>query len=211
MISKSLFSNGVVVNHLRPLYDPIYTGTTTTTIGGGGGGGFIRGANDLTLITEENLISFRNVGALYSSKMANKQYEQIPRDYDLYVDLYVSIDKVKQKIKNNKLLALIDIVEDALMGAINSYALYGYNISLNLDKVGLKKTIDDILTGKNEKVVEMAQATGQLNITKSFKLAPVFNYYIIIYGMPAYGVGFDPIKINFLVDILKSKGINPYK
>jgi hypothetical protein len=67
------------------------------------------------------------------------------------------------------------------------------------------------LTGKNEKVVEMAQASGQLNITKSFKLAPVFNYYIIIYGMPAYGVGFDPVKINFLVDILKSKGINPYK
>lgn len=212
MISKSLFSNGVIVNHLRPLYDPIYTGTTTTIGGGGGGGGgFIRGANDLTLITEENLISFRNIESLYSSKMANKQYEQIPRDYDLYVDLYVSVDKVKRKIKNNKLLALINIVEDALMGAINSYALYGYNISLNLDKVGLKKTIDDILTGKNEKVVEMAQATGQLNITKSFKLAPVFNYYIIIYGMPAYGVGFDPIKINFLVDILKSKGINPYK
>lgn len=210
MISKSLFSNGTIVNYLRPVYDPIYNGRVTSAAGGGGGG-FISGANDLTLITEENLISFRNVGALYSSKMAEKKYEQIPKDYNIYVDLYVSIDKVKQKLKNNKLLTLIRIVEDALMGAINSYALYGYNISLNLDKVGLKKTIDDILTGKNEKVVEMAQASGQLNITKSFKLAPVFNYYIIIYGMPAYGVGFDPVKINFLVDILKSKGINPYK
>jgi hypothetical protein len=29
--------------------------------------------------------------------------------------------------------------------------------------------------------------------------------------MPDYGVGFDHVKINFLVDILKSKGINPYK
>lgn len=209
MISKSLFSNGVIVNYLRPVYDPIYTGAVTTA--GGGGGGFISGANDLTLITEDNLVSFRNIGALYSSKMAEKKYEQIPKDYNLYVELFVSVEKVKQKLKNNKLLALVQIVEDALMGAINSYALYGYNISLNLDKVGLKKTIDDILTGKNEKVVEMAQASGQLNITKSFKLAPVFNYYIIIYGMPAYGVGFDPVKINFLVDILKSKGINPYK
>jgi hypothetical protein len=98
-----------------------------------------------------------------------------------------------------------------LVGAINSYALYGSNVSLTLDKVGLNKTINDILTGKNEKFIEMAQATGQLTITKSFKLAPVFNYYIIIYGMPAFGVGFDPIKINFLVDVLKSKGINPYK
>lgn len=204
MISKSLFSNGTIVNYLRPIYDPIYTSRVTSTITS-------VGANDLTLITEDNLISFRNIEGLYSSKMAEKKYEQIPKDYNLYVELYVSIDKVKQKIKNNKLLTLIRIVEDALMGAINSYALYGYNISLNLDKVGLKKTIDDILSGKNEKVVEMAQASGQLNITKSFKLAPVFNYYIIIYGMPAYGVGFDPVKINFLVDILKSKGINPYK
>ena len=211
MISKSLFSNGAIVNYLRPVYDPIFTGAVSTRGGGGGGGGFIGGANDLTLITEDNLVSFRNIGALYSSKMANKQYEQIPKDYNLYVELYVMIDQVKRKIKNNKLITLVQIVEDALVGAINSYALYGYNISLNLDKVALKKTIDDILAGKNEKVVEMAQASGQLNITKSFKLAPVFNYYIIIYGMPAYGVGFDPIKINFLVDILMSKGINPYK
>jgi hypothetical protein len=210
MISKSLFSNGAIVNYLRPVYDPIYTGAVSTRASGGGGG-FISGANDLTLITDMNLVSFKQIEQLYSSKMANKQYEQIPKDYNLYVELYVMIDQVKRKIKNNKLLTLVQIVEDALVGAINSYALYGYNISLNLDKVALKKTIDDILAGKNEKVVEMAQASGQLNITKSFKLAPVFNYYIIIYGMPAYGVGFDPIKINFLVDILKSKGINPYK
>lgn len=204
MISKSLFSNGTIVNYLRPIYDPIYTSRVTSTVTS-------VGANDLNLITEDNLVSFRNIGALYSSKMAEKKYEQIPKDYNLYVELYVMVEKVKQKIKNQKLLTLIQVVEDALVGSINSYALYGYNISLNLDKVGLKKTIDDILSGKNEKVVEMAQASGQLNITKSFKLAPVFNYYIIIYGMPAYGVGFDPVKINFLVDILKSKGINPYK
>jgi len=209
MISKSLFSNGAIVNYLRPVYDPIYTSRVTS--GGPGGGGFISGANDLTLITDMNLVSFKQIEQLYASKMANKQYEQIPHDYNLYVELYVMVEQVKRKIKNDKLLTLVQIVEEALVGAINSYALYGYNISLNLDKVGLKKTIDDILTGKNEKVVEMAQASGQLNITKSFKLAPVFNYYIIIYGMPAYGVGFDPVKINFLVDILKSKGINPYK
>jgi len=209
MISKSLFSNGAVVNYLRPVYDPIYTGSVSSH--GGAAGGFNSGATDLALITDNNLISFRNIGALYSSKMANKQYEQIPKDYNLYVELYVMVEQVKRKLKNNKLLTLVQVVEDALVGSINSYALYGSNISLNLDKIGLKKTIDDILAGKNEKVVEMAHASGQLNITKSFKLAPVFNYYIIIYGMPAYGVGFDPVKINFLVDILKSKGINPYK
>jgi len=98
-----------------------------------------------------------------------------------------------------------------LQGAINAYALYGTNIALTIDKVGLKKTIEDILSGKNEKFIEMAQATGQLVITKTFKLAPLFNYYIIVYGMPAFGVGFDPIKIKFLTDVLVKNGINPYK
>ena len=67
------------------------------------------------------------------------------------------------------------------------------------------------LSNKNEKIVEMANASGQLNINKSFKLAAVFNSYILIYGLPEYGIGFDPIKIAFLVDLLKKKGIDPYK
>jgi hypothetical protein len=28
--------------------------------------------------------------------------------------------------------------------------------------------------------------------------------------MPASGVGFDPVKLSFLVDILTEKGIDPY-
>jgi hypothetical protein len=71
--------------------------------------------------------------------------------------------------------------------------------------------VNDILSNKNEKFVEVATATGQLTIVKTFKLAAVFNYYIIIYGMPAYGVGFDPTKINFLVTILEGLGVDPFK
>ena len=196
-VSKSMFNNMII--------------TKKRNLIGYGGDSIITNNNELSLITDDNLIDLNKIYTLYSSNMARKQYENIPNDFNLYVDLYVMVEKLKSKITNNVITTLVRIVENALVGAINSYALYGYNVSLNLDKVGLKKTIDDILSGKNEKVVEMAQASGQLSITKSFKLAPVFNYYIIIYGMPAYGVGFDPVKINFLVDILKSKGINPYK
>jgi hypothetical protein len=65
MISKSLFSNGAIVNYLRPVYDPIFTGAVSTRGGGGGGGGgFISGANDLTLITEDNLVSFKQIEQL---------------------------------------------------------------------------------------------------------------------------------------------------
>jgi hypothetical protein len=196
-VSKSMFNN-MLVTKKRNLLGYNEDNIITTN-------------NELSLITPDNLKSLQQIYTLYSSNMANKHYENIPNDYNLYVELYVMLGKLKAKFTNNVITTLVAFVEHALVGAINSYALYGYNVSLNLDKVGLKKTIDDILTGKNEKVVELVQASGQLNITKSFKLAPVFNYYIIIYGMPAYGVGFDPVKINFLVDILKSKGINPYK
>ena len=203
MVSKSMFSNAVQFNKMRPLYNPVFS---SQAIAAGG-----EGSGDLSFITADDLVSFKEIEQKYGYRIEHKLYEQIPNDYDKYIKLYVMVNKVKAKIKNDKLLTLVQIAQEALVGAINSYALYGSNVSLTLDKVGLNKTINDILTGKNEKFIEMAQATGQLSITKSFKLAPVFNYYIIIYGMPAFGVGFDPIKINFLVDVLKGKGINPYK
>jgi len=203
MVSKSFFYNSVQVNKMRPLYNPVFS---SQAIAAGS-----QGSGDLSFITADDLVSFKEIEQKYGYRIEHKLYEQIPNDYDKYIKLYVMVNKVKAKIKNDKLLTLVQIAQEALVGAINSYALYGSNVSLTLDKVGLNKTINDILTGKNEKFIEMAQATGQLSITKSFKLAPVFNYYIIIYGMPAFGVGFDPIKINFLVDVLKSKGINPYK
>jgi len=202
MVSRSMFSNKVTSNYLRPVYNPVGFSTTDGTGG--------TGSSDLALITDD-LPSFKIIEMYYGSKMENKLYEQIPNDYNQYVELYVMVNKVKAKIKNEKLLILVQIAQEALVGAINSYALYGSNIALTIDKVGLQKTIDDILSGKNEKFIEMAQATGQLTITKKFRLAPVFNYYIIIYGMPVFGVGFDPIKINFLVGVLQNMGINPYK
>ena len=203
MVSKSFFYNSVQVNKMRPLYNPVFS---SQAIAAGS-----EGSGDLSFITADDLVSFKEIEQKYGYRIEHKLYEQIPNDYDKYIKLYVMVNKVKAKIKNDKLLTLVQIAQEALVGAINSYALYGSNVSLTLDKVGLNKTINDILTGKNEKFIEMAQASGQLTITKSFKLAPVFNYYIIIYGMPAFGVGFDPVKINFLVDVLKSRGVNPYK
>ena len=204
MISKSMFSNATLSNYQRPIYNPVYN---STTMGGGGGGG----SCELSLITGDFLYDLQIIERYYASRMAAKVYEQIPNDYDKYIKLYVMVNQILGKVKDPKMIVLIKIAQEALVGAINSYAIYGSNVALTLDKIGLNKTIDDILSNKNVKLIEMANATGQLTITKSFKLAPVFNYYITIYGMPAYGVGFDPIKINFLVNVLQQNGINPYK
>ena len=169
------------------------------------------GHNDLDLITTSFMSTFNVIEYLYTANMANKNYEMIPNNYNQYVQLYMVLQKIQYKTKNKNLLLLLKIIQDALVGSINTYTLYGETIMLKLDKTNLEKKVDEILSNKNVKFVEMSNTSGQMTITKSIKLAAVFNYYITIYGMPAYGVGFDPTKIAYLVDILKTRGINPYK
>ena len=38
----------------------------------------------------------------------------------------------------------------------------------------------------------------------------IYSYYIYLYGMPAYGVGFDATKLSLLATILTKYGVNPY-
>lgn len=142
--------------------------------------------------------------------MANKNYRAIPNDYNQYIQLYMVIQKIQSVTNNSSLNLLLKIIKNALVGSINSFTLYGESVALELDKIYLENKINDILSNKNMKFVEISNTTGQMAITKSFKLATVFNMYIIIYGMPQFGVGFDPVKISILVDILKRKNIDPY-
>jgi len=194
-MSKNMFTNAIITTN-RVLTNPI-------TIS--------YGHNDLDLITTSFMSTFNVIEYLYTANMANKNYEMIPNNYNQYVQLYMVLQKIQYKTKNKNLLLLLKIIQDALVGSINTYTLYGETIMLKLDKTNLEKKVDEILSNKNVKFVEMSNTSGQMTITKSIKLAAVFNYYITIYGMPAYGVGFDPTKIAYLVDILKTRGINPYK
>jgi hypothetical protein len=200
---KSMFSNLAVATVNRPIYNPVSLGQGTA---GGGGAG----ADDLALITSSYYNTLRIIEGFYGQNMANKEYYNIPNNYDQYVQYYVLLETIQSKIKNSTLALLIKYAQDTLIGAINSYTLYGNNIVLQLDKTNLQQQVQTILSNKNQQVVEVANTTGQLTITRSFTLAPVFNYYILFFGMPAFGVGFDPSKIAFLVDILNQNGINPY-
>jgi len=191
-----MFTNSLVSNTTRFLYDPISTACSRT--------------NDLELVTR-NIPNLKIIEYLYTSNMAKKTYDRIPNNYTKYIQLYMVLIKIQNQIKNPSLLLLIKMIQEALTGAINSYALYGEKILLSIDKYNLEKKVEDILSNKNVKFVNMSNTSGQMKIVKTIKLAAVFSYYINIYGMPPYGVGFDPVKINYLVDILRSRGINPYK
>jgi hypothetical protein len=107
------------------------------------------------------------------------------------------------------MLILLRLVRDLLMGAFRVYDLNQTKDSYLIDKINLQQQILEILSNKNNAYVDLVGGTGQLSVTKSFKLAPVYNYYISIFGMPQNRAGFDPVKLKYLDDILTKKGITP--
>jgi hypothetical protein len=198
---KSMFSNASLTTTSRLLYNPV-------SLGGGVGTSV---SSDLSIITSSYLSTLNKIHQFYGLNMANKTYYNIPNDFNQYIQLYVILQQIQKKVQNSALTVLLKLAEDTLVGAINSYTLYGDNLVLQLSVSNLQQQLQTVLSNKNQAFVEVATSTGQLSINKTFKLAPVFNLYILIYGMPEFGVGFDTTKISYLVTILQQHGIDPYK
>jgi hypothetical protein len=102
------------------------------------------------------------------------------------------------------------MVQYALEGAVAAYAINNENISYQIKNSVLNKQIESILSDKNA-VVHLDNATGGYQAAKSFTLVPLYSYYITVYGLPAYGVGFDPNKLALINNILLANNINPYR
>jgi len=145
----------------------------------------------------------------YVEKMAQRKHLEIPDSLPDYLFLNDSMLNAIGKERNTNLKLLFQTVRDGLEGAINSKICHIRGIELELQVLGLNKTIEDILSGKNE-VTAIGDVCGGLSVNKTVKLKPLYSNYIYLYGMPAFGVGFDPVKLSLLVTILQKNGINPY-
>jgi hypothetical protein len=201
--SKSLFSNSSLSSNSRSLINPIslFIGNIQIT----------STSDVLDFLSASYLSILRIIETHYGRNMANKTYEYIPSNYNQYIHLVSQLKIIQSKSTNETISLFLKLAEETLIGAVNSYTLYGDNLLLQIDKATLEKRIDDILRDKNVGLIENTFSYSTMSITKTFKLATVFNYYIMIYGLPAPGVGFDPVRITFLVNILNEKGIDPYK
>jgi len=155
------------------------------------------------------LQTLNTIEASYTRNMQNKDYAKIPTDLDAYLQLLNNMTDLQKKASNVNLSFLFKIVQEALTSAINGYSLYYQNTELNVQNISLQTNINDILSNKNEKAA-ISTTSGQLTITKTFTMAPVFSYYIMLYGVPAFGVGFDPNKLTTLLNIFAANGLNPY-
>jgi hypothetical protein len=170
----------------------------------------IGSANGL-VFSLETYNALKAVQQLYTFNLANRTYDKIPTDYDKYLRLYHTVIMTKKRVGGNKNLQLLfQITEEGLTGAFNAYGLNYTVVELTLQNTLLQKTIDDILSGKNVKSA-LTNTTGQFTIQKSFTLAPLFSYYILLYGMPEAGVGFDQDKLSLLLSILEKHCIDPYR
>jgi len=145
----------------------------------------------------------------YTTFLANRQYQSISTDLNKSLLLYDEVYQQKAKATNSNLLILLQITMDGIQGTMNAYTLYTQNISLTLSNMILEKKIEDILSGKNE-TNAISDTCGQFTATKTFVLAPLFSYYIMMYGLPAFGVGFDPEKLAVILKVLTANGIDPY-
>ena len=201
--SKSLFTNNTVFSNTRSLINPISFAIAVQTIGTGT-------SQELEFLTQYYMDIIRLIQTDYSSKIANQTYEAIPTDYSQYTNLVKEVQDMRSKTTNASVLLLLQIAEDTLRGAFNSLSLYGDNMLLQLDKADLQKQVADILSDKNVTSIQSSMSTNNMTLTQSFQLAPVFNYYIRIYGAPLQGQGFDPVKVAFLIYTLQENGVDPY-
>ena len=146
----------------------------------------------------------------YVEKMSSRKYLNIPSSVQAFLALNDTMLSAISKQKNTNLKLLFQIARDGMDGALHSRTLFSDNADLDVQVLMLNKKNDDILSGKNE-VKAISSASGQFTITKTFKLAPIYSYYIYLYGMPAYCVGFDATKLYLLATIMSKYGVNPYK
>ena len=201
--SKSLFTNNTVFSNERSLFNPISFVIAVQTIGTGT-------SQELDSLTKYYMDIIKIIQTDYSSKIANKTYESIPTDFTQYTNLVKEVQEMRSQTTNASVLLLLQIAEDTLRGAFNSLSLYGDNLLLQLDKADLQKQVTDILSDKNVATIQSSMSTNSMTLTQSFQLAPVFNYYIRIYGAPLQGEGFDPVKVAFLIYTLQENGVDPY-
>jgi len=145
----------------------------------------------------------------YVGKMALRKYLKIPDSIPAFLGLNETMLNAISKQRNSNLRLLFKIARDGMDGALHCRAHTIENTELNIQVMLLNKKNDEILSGKNE-VKAIGNTSGQFAITKTFKLAPIYSYYIYLYGMPAYGVGFDATKLSLLATIMTKYGVNPY-
>jgi len=212
--SKSLFSNVMLGFEGRSMVNPVggfYGNMTNPSLFGGvGGGSGGSGGQSNYIITDAELQCLLTIQQMYTAHLANRTYENIPVDYTKYLQLREVANNARIKyIDNNALAVLFQITVDGITGAINAYGLNTLNIETQVQNTYLQGVIQEIINGVNVNKA-FDRNVGTFAMSQNLTLAPLFRYYIGLYGVPTPGVGFDPVKLALVLTALENSGIDPY-
>lgn len=199
--SKSMLTSTMMGFETKSMINPVYS-MNSSVMGGGGGGGIS--------ITNAELQSLYTIQTLYTLNLANRTYTNIPVDFTQYLKLRNIANNAIQKYKSNPALSILfQITVDGITGAINAYGLNTLNTETQVQNIYLQGVLQEIINGVNV-TKAFDETSGTLAMKQTFQLAPLFRYYISMYGVPAPGIGFDPVKLALVLTALESSGIDPY-
>ena len=139
----------------------------------------------------------KRVHDLYTVVLASRTYDKLPTDYDQYITFLNDLKTIDVH-GNLTLRLLVEIAKETLIGSMNVTAMYQSVVYNDLQVLLLNKRIDDIMKNKNVSSTISEGVTADFTMVKVFKLSPIYSYYIQLYGMPSFGVGFDPDKLTCL-------------
>jgi len=140
----------------------------------------------------------------YTNHLASKSYSLIQNDLLEYSDLYTNISKIELNSTQKNMKLLLKISLHGLTGAINAFHLNKKNIELNLENMILKSKVKTMLSNKNNRSV--TEMESNMSIVKKFTLAPLYSYYIVLFGVPDNG--FEPDKINQIISFMKKYNVD---
>ena len=162
----------------------------------------------ISLLSNDVVLILQRIETLYTNNMATLQYDLIPGNYIELMQLYNIILTSYRNTNNSTLRLLLKITGEALISSMNTFGLFQSNNQLNTEILVLNQKINQL---EHPVITEnISVSSGNLSLTKTFTLAPIFSIYISLYGMPKPGVGFNPNRMSDLLVILEKNGINPY-
>jgi hypothetical protein len=138
----------------------------------------------------------------YIEPLSAKQYDKIVNDPSHYLDIYQTLSKIRLHTNDPGVDLMMKISLNGLQGTMNAFGLHVSNIELNLKNLILQKRVDNVLAGVNQMNIANTENIGQFQIEQSFSLAPLYSYYIMLFGIPSQKTGFDPAKLVIIRNVL---------
>jgi hypothetical protein len=161
-------------------------------------------------ITRAELEALISIQTLYTANLADKKYTNIPVNFTQYLKLREIANNAITKYNNIPALSILfQITVDGITGSINAYSLNTLNTETQIQNLYLQTTLQEVINGVNI-AKAFHETSGTLSMHQTFQLAPLFRYYIRLYGVPEPGVGFDATKLALILTAMENSGIDPY-